>query len=82
MDTLHKKISHFISQLLIKKKLPDVSETETQLVTNGYLDSIDVMQLVVHLEREFQLNFSARGFDQTDFDSVESIVSLIKELGP
>lgn len=80
MESLKQEITQLISQLLLRKKLPDLSQTENKLVTKGYLDSIDIMQLIVHLEKEYNVDFSKRGFNQNEFDSVDSIVQLIQDL--
>ena len=47
------------------------------LVISGRLQSLDVVELAMWLEREYHLDFAKHGFNQYDFDSVSSIFSII-----
>lgn len=50
------------------------------LVTAGRIDSLEVMQITVHLEEEFGVDLSRRPFDKYDFESVNSIAAMVDEL--
>jgi acyl carrier protein len=52
-------------------------EDADSLVLSGRLESLAVMDLAVFLETTFGLDFARVEFNQTDFDSVDSIVALV-----
>jgi acyl carrier protein len=47
------------------------------LIFSGRIDSLNVLEIVGFLEKEFHLDISAMEFDPALFDSLESIVSLV-----
>lgn len=52
------------------------------LVVSGRLDSFAVVEIVMFLEAQYDLDFSDGVFDQTDFDSVDSITQLVASQAP
>ncbi len=48
------------------------------LVVSGRLQSLDAVSIALFLEREYGIDFSRVGFDQTQIDSVDAIVALIE----
>ena len=74
-------IRQFITDLLkMKGEHSDVSDTES-LLTDGLIDSMDVVQTVLFVEQNFGLDFSVRPFNPDDFESIESIYQMV-ELQP
>jgi acyl carrier protein len=53
-------------------------ELNDSLVMSGRLSSLKVVELAVWLEKNYQIYFSDETFDVFDFDSVGSIINLIK----
>jgi acyl carrier protein len=53
-------------------------ELNDSLVMSGRLSSLKVVELAVWLEKNYQIDFSDETFDVFDFDSVGSIINLIK----
>lgn len=51
------------------------------LVLSGRLESLAVMELVAFLEETFGMDFARVDFNQTDFDSVDSIAALVVREG-
>jgi acyl carrier protein len=47
------------------------------LVMSGRLDSVDTLDLVLFLEKNYGIDFAERGFDKGDLDSLDSIMALI-----
>ncbi len=71
------EIRNFLKEML-NNKGDSLGFTDQQLlVTEGRLDSLDVMTIVVFLEENYGIDFSDRPFDQNEFDSVESITALV-----
>ena len=53
-------------------------EDSESLVLSGRLDSVAVLEIVIYLERAYNIEFSSRAFDQSMVDSVDDIVALIQ----
>lgn len=51
------------------------------LVASGLLDSLAIMQIVVHLEESYGIDFAARGLDPDRLATMGSIVGLIEQAG-
>jgi len=74
------EIREFLEEMLNKKGDSSDFSDQQLLVTEGRLDSLDVMTIVVFLEETYGIDFSDRPFDQNEFDSVESITALVDTL--
>ena len=74
------EIRHFLEEILNNKGDSAGFTDQQLLVTEGRLDSLDVMTIVVFLEENYGIDFSDRPFDQNEFDSVESITALVDTL--
>lgn len=60
------------------RPLESVGEHE-RLVASGLVDSLAIMQIVVHLEETYGIDFAASGFDPDRLATMGSIVDLIAE---
>ena len=74
------EIRNFLEEILSNKGDSSGFTDQQLLVTEGRLDSLDVMTIVVFLEENYGIDFSDRPFDQNEFDSVESIIALMDTL--
>ena len=74
------EIRNFLEQMLNNKGDSSGFTDQQLLVTEGRLDSLDVMTIVVFLEENYGIDFSDRPFDQNEFDSVESITAIVHTL--
>lgn len=74
------KIRQMIGNVLRMKGDNDPIGDQDPLVTTGRIDSLEVMQVTVHLEEEFGVDLSRRPFDKYDFESVESVARMVEEL--
>lgn len=60
---------------------PDIEfENEENLVSDGLLESFDLVQLVATLEEEFDVEIGGRNITKENFDSLDKIVSLMESL--
>ena len=60
---------------------PDIDfEDEENLVSDGLLESFDLVQLVATLEEEFDVEIGGRNITKENFDSLDKIVSLMESL--
>jgi acyl carrier protein len=79
-DTL--KISHYIHQLLKDHGHTENVAPTDSLILSGLLDSLAVIHIIVFLETHFGIDFSEVYFDQTNFDSIESIFDFVTDNRP
>lgn len=56
-------------------------EDGESLLLSGRLDSLNVLELVTFLEKEFHYSMTEDSFDPSQFDSVDSIVSMVAGAG-
>jgi len=73
------EIRTLLVELLRKKGDTATVSDDESLILSGRLQSIDVVELVLLLETHFGIDFSERGFDQSQLDSVRDILQLIAE---
>lgn len=67
----------FLKELLVEYGETSDFSDDASLLISGIIDSLAVLRIVVFLEQEFGLDLSDQGFDQNDFDSVNSIMGMI-----
>ncbi len=70
-------VRRFVMDVLRRKGDGGALADNDSLVLSGRLASIDLLEVVTFLEEEFGLDLADRGFDQRDFDSIESIVHML-----
>lgn len=64
---------------MLKKVRPDIDfNSEKALVDDGLLDSVDVMSIVAALKDSFGVVVSMAELDPDDFNSPETILSLVE----
>ena len=76
-ENIEQKVrEHLLVQYL---KGADESEltSNTPLISGGIIDSISTMELVVHLERSFDIEFQPHEVDRQNLDTVEAIANFI-----
>ena len=72
------KIIEILEDVMIEE--PEDINTCTDLIDGGYLDSMDVVSLVMGLNEEFNVNITASGLKPENFSSVAAIERLITDL--
>jgi acyl carrier protein len=70
-------VREFVGSLLLRKGDLLPFEDTDSLVLSGRLDSLDVLEIVVFLEKTYAFDFGDRPFDQQLVDSVDEIKDLI-----
>ena len=55
-------------------------ETETALVTDGILDSFDIVSLVAQLNDEFDITIGVDDLEPENFDTVDAMLALIESM--
>lgn len=72
------KIIEILEDVMIEE--PEDINTCTDLIDGGYLDSMDVVSLVMGLNEEFNVNITASELKPENFNSVAAIERLITDL--
>ncbi len=70
-------VRQFLESLLRRKGDTNPFADTDSLVLSGRLDSLDVLEIVVFLEKRYAFDFGDRPFDQQLVDSVHEITDLI-----
>lgn len=66
---------------ILSELRPDVDfENEKSLITDGVLDSLDIVALIDELNDEFNVNIKPGQITVENFDSAEMIYNLIKSI--
>lgn len=66
---------------ILSELRPDVDfENETALVTDGVLDSFDIVSLVAELNGEFDVSIGVEDLEPENFDTVDAMVQLLNDL--
>lgn len=55
-------------------------KTETQLVTNKVIDSVDLISIISDIEEEFDVSIEMDQIEPANFDSAQAIWDLIQSL--
>jgi len=71
-----------IRHLLSGKLFIDVDSPETDLLNTGLLDSLALVQLLVHLEERFGVRIALDAIEIEDLRSVASIAALVLKQQP
>lgn len=69
-----------IREILAEKLLVEVDSNQSDLLQAGLLDSLALIQLLVHLEERFGVKISLDELEIEDLRSVNSIARLIANL--
>ena len=70
------EIRTLVKNLLDRSETDAVIHNDESLVIAGRMSSLQLVELAAELERNYAIDFSD-GFNQYDFDTVDSIVRMI-----
>lgn len=67
---------------IIQDNRPDIDDVENaEFVTDGLLDSFDIVTLVAEFDKEFGISIDGADITPLNFNSVDSIVEMLKKNG-
>ena len=67
---------------IIKDNRPDIEDVENEeFITNGLLDSFDIVTLVAELDKAFGISIDGADITPTNFNTVDAMVELVKKNG-
>ena len=55
-------------------------EKEHALLTNGVIDSVELVELVTRLEKEYEIEIPLDEISPENFDSMEDILHMIEQI--
>ncbi len=58
-------------------KIPEITD-ELQLIAGGLLDSLSLVTIVVFIEKEWEINIKDTDITPNNFETINSIVELLK----
>ena len=58
---------------------PEQLQVDDDLINSGILDSMGIMQLVGHLEKEYGISIQTEEIEQEQFASVTALVAFVRE---
>ncbi|AQW83676.1 acyl carrier protein [Campylobacter pinnipediorum] len=67
-----------IKNLFVKIDRSDINENMKNLITDGHIDSFDIVMLVNEIEALYKKPLSADFIDESNFESFESIQNMLK----
>ena len=76
---IRQSLRPYLQQLLTQAMdMQEFSDTDS-LFLSGRIDSFSLMQLVMHLEENYQIDFSSVHFEAPLLDTVADIAAFIQE---
>lgn len=68
-----------IEELFAKIERNDITPQMSKLVSNGVIDSLDIMALVTQIEKAYKKPLSAEFIEASNFESFENIKAMIEK---
>lgn len=72
------KIKDYLLEKFFEEDNKDELEDSTPLISGGILDSISTMQVVDHLEKEFNVEFEPHEVDEEFLDTIDLITEIVE----
>ena len=71
-------IRQYLTELLVQKGDPRPFDDDASLLLGGRLDSIDTVEIILFLEKEFDIEIARDGFQRTQLDTVNRIDAFVR----
>ena len=63
---------------ILKRVRPDITlKEDTNLIEENIIDSVDVIEIVVNLEKHFSINIEPEMIEPKNFESISTLTSLV-----
>jgi methoxymalonate biosynthesis acyl carrier protein len=73
------ELANEIALLIKEKLLVEVGSPEEDLLVGGVLDSLTLIQLLMHLEERFKITIPLEDLEIENIRSIRSIVQLVED---
>jgi len=81
-DDIKKMIIDYVKKEYLDEDSDQVVTEDTKLITSGIVDSFSMVSLKMFLEKKLQIKIPDEKATPEAFDSVNNIISLLKEFTP
>ena len=81
-EDIKKTILDYIKKEYLDEDSDQDIHEDTKLITSGIVDSFSMVSLKMFLEKKFLIKIPNEKATPEAFDSVDSIVKLLKEIAP
>lgn len=81
-EDIKKMIIDYVKKEYLDEDSDQVVTEDTKLITSGIVDSFSMVSLKMFLEKKFQIKIPDEKATPEAFDSVNNIISLLKEFTP
>jgi len=81
-DDIKKMIIDYVKKEYLDEDSDQQVTEDTKLISSGIVDSFSMVSLKMFLEKKFQIKIPDEKATPEAFDSVNSIINLLKELTP
>jgi methoxymalonate biosynthesis acyl carrier protein len=71
------EVRSYILSVHLPGENPDMLSNDDDLLDMGILDSMAIMQLVDHLEKQYGITISTEEIDPANFESINALVAFI-----
>ena len=72
------KIKDYLLERFFEEDNKDELQDSTPLISGGILDSISTMQVVDHLEKEFNVEFEPHEVDEEFLDTIDLMEEIVE----
>lgn len=79
MERIKEKIRNIIKLEVLEEDNTIAIEDSMSIIDDIGLDSIQILQLIAALEREFEITFTSEDLDLLNFESVNTIAEVIEK---
>lgn len=81
-DERRVELRSFLQTIQPDDRQIDGAGDHDDLLECGYLDSLAIVEIVLHLETDYRVDFGATGIDPNDLTSIAKILDVIDRLAP
>lgn len=77
IDSIKQSLKSFIMKEFLPDENPNDLTDDTQLISEGILDSIATLKLIMHIEDAYGITLEAHEADKEHLDTLNQIANLI-----
>ena len=81
MNTIEMEVIELIKSVTKKKEYTEEEILNTEDFQNGFIDSMEFVQLVIDLEEKFSINIDDEDLALSNFSCVNAIVKMLNKYG-
>lgn len=82
IDNAESLLNFINHDLLLNKSIEENITPDTDLIASGVIDSLSLIQLVTHLERQNKIEIHDVDVNPENFQSVNTILNYLRRLTP